>query len=474
MNFYNVMVTANTSTLVNALSVQKDLTINGTGILSAGTSTINLSGNWIDRGTVGFTEATGTVNFTGSTLQSITSPGGENFYNLVVNNSGTGIQLINNTTIASNFTMTTGNIDLNANILTLGLSVANNGVLLYTAGTLINTGSFTRWMKAAIIPAGSASGLFPVGTATDYRPFSVSAPIAGPTAGGTITVAYTDASTNSVVSFPDGASTVAVRKDLNWSVSTGNLLAGGTYELDAAGTGFGSIGSVSDLRLTLINSVVGTAGINAGTTLNPQINRTGLTFANLTNTFYVGSINASNTSLPITLISFTATVSEKEVELNWSTSNEINNDYFTVQRSKDAVNWESIQQVAGTGTNKNISSYSTIDPSPYAGKSFYRLLQTDLDGKQTYSAVRSVTLGNAASAIAIYPNPATDQIRISFPSAGPYEVRLLNSNGRMLGHPVLTLGDPLTLNVADFTAGLYFIQINYRTASEIRKIVIKK
>ena len=474
MNFYNMTVSSNTSTLGNGLSVNKDLTINGTGILSAGGNTINLSGNWIDRGTAGFTEAASTVNFMGSSVQSITSPGGENFNNLIVNNSVGGIQLINNTSIATTFTMTSGNIDLNANSLTLGLSVANNGSLVYTAGTIINGGSFTRWFKAATIATGSVTGLFPVGTATDYRPLYVSAPVTAPTTGGTITVGYVDAVSNTAVSFPDGVSTVVVRKDLNWNVATGNLLAGGVYELMAAGTGFGSIGSVSDLRLTLVNSVVGNAGINAGTTTNPQINRTGLTFANLSNTFYVGSINSTNTSLPIALISFTASVRDKEVELNWSTSAEMNNDYFNVQRSKDAVGWETVQHVAGAGNSKNVTDYTALDLNPYKGKSYYRIMQTDLDGNQTFTPVRFVVFGTPLSSIAIYPNPATDNVRISFPSVGQYEVTLLNSNGQILNNPVFSIGDNLTLSVANFNAGLYFIQINHDGMLEIRKIVIKK
>jgi hypothetical protein len=63
-----------------------------------------------------------------------------------------------------------------------------------------------------------------------------------------------------------------VRKDLRWTITSGNGLAGGSYNLQAQGTGFGLIGAVSDLRLTRINSGIGTPGVNGGTTANPQIN----------------------------------------------------------------------------------------------------------------------------------------------------------------------------------------------------------
>ena len=185
MSFYNVMVTASTITLTNSMTITHDLTINA-GRLAPGANTVNLAGNWTDYGTAGFTEATSLVNLNGSGVQTITSPGGENFASLTINNSGSGIQMNNNLTIATTFTMTQGNINLNGNNLTLGISVANNGTLSYTSGTLFGTGSFTRWFKTGVIPNGSVNGLFPMGTSTDYRPFFVSAPVTGPTTGGTI------------------------------------------------------------------------------------------------------------------------------------------------------------------------------------------------------------------------------------------------------------------------------------------------
>ena len=125
-----------------------------------------------------------------------------------------------------------------------------------------------------------------MGTAATTKLFFVSAPATGPTTGGTLTVAYNDAASSTPVSFADGASTVAVIDNLNWGVSTGNGLAGGTYNLQVQATGLGSIGNTADLRLTLAAGVVGVAAVNGGTTAAPQINRTGLTAANLSNTFF--------------------------------------------------------------------------------------------------------------------------------------------------------------------------------------------
>jgi hypothetical protein len=475
MNFYNLTIVSNTSTLANALTVGNNLTMTSPGVLSAAANTINLAGNWSDWGNVGFTEATSIVNFNGSAIQTITTPGGEIFANMTTNNSASNIQLLNNITISKTLTMTQGNVDLNGNTLTLGLNTANPGTLAYTAGTILGAGSVTRWFKAGVIPIGSVTGLFPVGTSANGRPFSVSAPAAGPTAGGTMTVSYTDGTTTSGVNFPDGAFIVSTIKNLNWAFSTANGLTGGTYDLGISGTGYGVINSVNDLRLTLASSVVGTAGVNGGTTANPQVNRTGLTLANLNNTFFLGSVNPTMTTLPIQFTSFTATPENGEVVLNWSTAEELNSDYFTVQRSADGISWENLQQVAAAGNSSSAAAYTSYDRSPLPGVSHYRLMMTDKDGGTTYSIVALVNFNGNVSGISVYPNPAVNYINISFSTPGNYTLTLVNEIGQVLATNASVNAGNLVWNVSNRTPGIYFIQILSQDGhSETRKIIIRR
>jgi hypothetical protein len=475
MSFYNVMTTANTSTLTNTMTLNNSLNISGLSVLAPGANTIDIAGNWSAWGSTGFNSATSTVNFDGAALQTITSVGGATFTNLIINNSSTGVQLENNATVTGTLTMSQGNIDLNGgNALTLGSSVAINGTLAYTAGAIINTGSFTRWLKAATIANASVNGLFPMGTAATSKLLYVSAPTTAPTTGGTVTVAYNDAAGSTLVTFADGASTVAVIDNLNWAASTGNGLAGGTYNLEAQGTGFGTIGAVADLRLTLVGSAVGTAGVNAGTTADPQVNTTGLTLANLTNSFYVGSVNYASSPLPVQLVYFTASVSSGQVKLAWETAMETNNDYFTVQRSKGGVTWDSVEKVAASGNTNTASFYTAYDPTPYSGTSYYRLVETDFNGNQTYSSVCAVNLQRSSSLITLYPNPATNNILISFPVAGQYTISLLNSLGQLMADRVTTTGSNLTLNVSHLASGVYYVVIEQGNTRETREVLIGK
>jgi hypothetical protein len=475
MSFYNVTTTANTSTLTTSMTLNNNLSITGLSVLAPGANTINIGGNWSAWGSTGFNSATSTVNFNGSALQTITSTGGATFTNLTVNNSSAGIQLENNATTTGTLNMTQGNIDLNGgNTLTLGTSVASNGTLAYTAGAIINTGSFTRWLKAATIANGSAGGLFPMGTATTSKLFYLSAPTVPPTTGGTATVAYNNAAGTTLVSFADGASTVAVIDNLNWAVSTANGLAGGTYNLEVQGTGFGSIGNVADLRLTLSGSAIGTPGANAGTTTDPQVNLTGLTLANLTNSFYLGSVNYASSPLPVQLVFFTAAVTNSQVKLNWETATETNNDYFIIQRSKDDAAWDSLTRVEGSGNSNTPSFYTAYDPAPYPGTSYYRLVETDFDGSKTYSSVCVVNLQSLSNNITLSPNPVSSTLLITFPAAGHYTVSLLNNSGQLMTDRVTTTGSSLTLDVSHLAPGVYYVVIVQGNTREIKKVLVER
>ncbi|MFN2422935.1 MAG: T9SS type A sorting domain-containing protein [Cryomorphaceae bacterium] len=107
--------------------------------------------------------------------------------------------------------------------------------------------------------------------------------------------------------------------------------------------------------------------------------------------FALASIGGGINVLPIELIEFTARPLESgEVLTNWATASETNNDYFTIQRSADALHWEDAGEVIGAGFSNAELNYSFRDVSPIPGQSYYRLRQTDFDGQSELSDVKSV------------------------------------------------------------------------------------
>jgi hypothetical protein len=83
---------------------------------------------------------------------------------------------------------------------------------------------------------------------------------------------------------------------------------------------------------------------------------------------------------------------EKNVVLNWSTASEHNNDFYTVERSTNAMDWEAISFFNAIGNSYSIANYSIFDSSPLSGISYYRLKQTDKDGQFSYSSSVSINI----------------------------------------------------------------------------------
>lgn len=120
------------------------------------------------------------------------------------------------------------------------------------------------------------------------------------------------------------------------------------------------------------------------------------------------------TPLPITLVAFEASITEqREVQLNWTTASEQNNDFFTVERSTNGIDWEAVVYVDGAGNSSNVIDYEDVDRSPYQGVSYYRLKQTDFDGATTYSDAERVEINGEAGLVSVYPNPSNGVLQVA-------------------------------------------------------------
>lgn len=120
-----------------------------------------------------------------------------------------------------------------------------------------------------------------------------------------------------------------------------------------------------------------------------------------------GSIGGAG--LPIELLYFNASLTDdNSVALNWATELEINNKYFTIERSANGIEFEEVLQVAGAGNSLRALYYDAKDNNPLEGISYYRLKQTDFDGSYKYCDM--VTINNTTQTdidITIFPNPVT-------------------------------------------------------------------
>ena len=128
-----------------------------------------------------------------------------------------------------------------------------------------------------------------------------------------------------------------------------------------------------------------------------------------------GVSNAPSSALPITLLDFTGTKVNTTAMLNWSTEQEINNDYFTLERSTDGQTFEVLSEISGAGTTNEIQRYQYLDKHPKVGANYYRLKQTDFDGRFKYVGDIVVLDFDEKGDMSIYPNPVlTGQLRLSY------------------------------------------------------------
>lgn len=111
--------------------------------------------------------------------------------------------------------------------------------------------------------------------------------------------------------------------------------------------------------------------------------------------------------LPVSLVSFEAAVTDRHsVNLVWSTASEINNDFFSIEKSRDGEKYFDLTEVKGSGNTNTACHYAYEDRQPYTGRSYYRLKQTDFDGTFTYSkAVKVDYDGPARPVLTLIPNP---------------------------------------------------------------------
>ena len=176
--------------------------------------------------------------------------------------------------------------------------------------------------------------------------------------------------------------------------------------------------------------------------------------------YFVGA-----TVLPVDLLHFGAEVIDNSiVDLNWSTATETNNDHFTVERSVDLETFEEIGYVQGMGNSTVITHYNIVDQDPFHGISYYRLKQTDHNGKFMYYNVVSVELINSFSTAAIVPNPLNGNGALTFDSGveGIAYLKIYDVFGRVVlsEDHISTKGmNSIPLQTEFFSKGMYILSI---------------
>lgn len=182
--------------------------------------------------------------------------------------------------------------------------------------------------------------------------------------------------------------------------------------------------------------------------------------------------------MPVTLVSFTATKSQtvQMVDVAWTTSLEINNRGFIVERSKDLTNFDNVGEVNEIAANSNaLKNYRLTDRKPFAGTSYYRLKQTDLDGRvTTYPAVSVVIRDDAYG---VFPNPVggDGQFALRLDEPETAIVRFYGTDAKLLPlqKTKAQSGNLLLKTTSKLSTGVYIITVEERGQMRQHRLLVE-
>lgn len=178
-------------------------------------------------------------------------------------------------------------------------------------------------------------------------------------------------------------------------------------------------------------------------------------------------------TMPVKFTGFFAKKNGQYVQLTWTTTDEINNSHFVIQRSSDARDWNNIGTVAaGTAA---FNQYTFTDRSNQNTTIYYRLKQVDKDGQFVYSIIKTIHSNNATALANIYvASSQTVAVEFNEQLKGKIIVRVVSVNG----HSVVekTFSEPayrMLLNIPATTKGVYVVQvIGEGNVTESKKLVL--
>jgi hypothetical protein len=171
--------------------------------------------------------------------------------------------------------------------------------------------------------------------------------------------------------------------------------------------------------------------------------------------------------LPIELTAFSALCINTTAHIIWSTATETNNDYFILEKSRDAVNWFELARIDGAGFSNSEISYSYNDNNLFAGDNYYRLTQVDYDGTSETFKIIQINCDkhkDGEERVLVFPNPFQSKLNIMFENFTDEKVHveIFDELGKIIINSLHTIdknSDLLTIPVEHLKPATYYLRI---------------
>jgi len=451
-------------------TVNGNVTINAGGVLdltdAADYGTLHLRGNYINNGLeTDLKQSNSIIYFDGTGAQTISANGfSEVFANLVINKTSGNVTLLCPVQIENSVTYT-------------------NGVLVSSAADLLifNDGATTSGMSNAsftdgpVRKTGDDPFTFPVGAGANYQPATISAPSSA-----------TDHFTVQYFHSDPGASYDPNSRDASLDHVSGCEYwiidrTGGASDVDVTlswNAGSCGVTNPAALRVARWDGTQWKDQGNGGTTGTAAAG-TVITSAAVTSfsPFTLSSITTEN-PLPVELIAFTAECESGVKQIRWSTASEQNNAWFTLERSVDAVNYETVSVIAGAGNSNTVHEYSYTDADKSGDVWYYRLIQSDYDGAKEIFGPVSVTCKTSEHTQGGLRLHSVQSSGVSFSLTGadgePVQICVTDALGKIVwtGKQQVADGQLLQVPAAGWAPGFYTILVTGGTAWQPLKFIL--
>ena len=187
---------------------------------------------------------------------------------------------------------------------------------------------------------------------------------------------------------------------------------------------------------------------------------------------YKATFTVTSSTLPVSLMSFNATASNQLAKLDWATASEVNNAYFDVERSADALTYTRVGNVPGRGNSFSRQQYSFTDETPAPGANYYRLRQVDTDGRFSFSPVRAVIIrGNGE--LTLLGNPVSTDLTVAGLLPGS-SAELLNLSGQRQYYQPGISTDQLRLDVRHLPTGTYLLRVQEPGGVKTKRVLVAR
>ena len=404
------------------------------------------------------------------TAAQVTGNGLSEARNLTVNNSNT-LTLTQSVSVDNILTFTAGKIKTGSN----ELSVTNDATTSITGYS--STSYVVGNLRRSVLSTGAYD--FPLGTITNSELATIT--FAGASGFSTILGTFTQALPilNLVPLINVLCNSVPVIDMLNygyWEFTPNSPMSSGTYTMTLNEKGATNLSGPTQTYCVLKRASLLSSWASLGTHNNNTqlVDNNVVTAARsaLTGFSHFGIGKTSAGTLPIKLVSFNAKLEDGVVNLDWVTAAEINNNFFTIERSSDGEHFEPVLNKDGAGNSTSNKYYTASDENPLSGFSYYRLKQTDYDGHYSYSEIETVKNGKGNEIKPgielknITPNPFGESFKVSFMSKGEstVDVMVMSMAGQLVVQDKIRAEEGY--NTWEFTdkyslmKGIYFITLS--------------